>query len=67
MNGNIVNSKGIRVGVVVGSHIFDHSGNKLYDLKGTRIYRLSGELIGHLNDASGSEKRLDKATDRLFS
>jgi hypothetical protein len=53
--------------VVVGSHIFDRSGNKLYDLKGTKIYRLSGELIGHLNDARGSEKRLDKAADRLFS
>jgi hypothetical protein len=66
MNGNIVNSRGIHVGVVVGSEIFDLSGKKLYELKGTKIYRLSGELVGHLNDGSGSEKRLDKMTDQLF-
>jgi hypothetical protein len=52
---------------VIGPAIFDLSGNKLYDLKGTKSYRLSGELVGHPNDASGSEKRLDKASDRLFS
>jgi hypothetical protein len=23
-------------------------------------------LVGHLNDARGSEKRLDRSTDRLF-
>jgi hypothetical protein len=67
MNGNIFNSKGTRVAVVVGPEIFDLSGKKLFDLKGKNIYRLSGELVGHLNDASGSAKRLDKATDRLFS
>jgi hypothetical protein len=40
----------------------------LYELKGTKIYRVSGELIGHLDDVSGSETlRLDKAADRLFS
>jgi hypothetical protein len=42
------------------------STKKLYLLKGANIYRLSGELIGHLNDARGSEKRLDRSTDRLF-
>ncbi|KRR17690.1 hypothetical protein CQ13_35985 [Bradyrhizobium retamae] len=46
--------------------IFDRNGTKLYDLKGINTYRLS-ELIGHLNDASVSDKRLDKATDGLFT
>ena len=63
---NIFNSKGIHVGVVDGFAIFDLSGMKLFDLKGANIYRLSGELVGHLNAASGSEKRLDRFTDRLF-
>lgn len=67
MISNIFNSKGIHVGIIVGREIFDRSGTKLYDLKGINIYRRSGELIGHLNDASGSDKRLDKATDRLFT
>lgn len=67
MKGNIFNSKGIHVGVIVGREIFDRNGTKLYDLKGINIYRLSGELVGHLNDASGLERRLDKATDRLFT
>ena len=67
MKGNIYNSNGIHVGVVIGPAIFDLSGKKLYGLKGINIYRLSGELVGHLNSESGSERRLDKATDRLFS
>jgi hypothetical protein len=67
VNGDIFDSKGFHVGVVIGPAIFDLKGKKLYDLKGTNIYRLSGELVGHLNDTSGSERRLDKATDRLFS
>ena len=66
MNGNIFNSEGIHVAVVHGHEIFDLTGKKLYDLKGVNIYRLSGELVGHLSDARGSEKRLDRATDRLF-
>jgi sporulation protein YlmC with PRC-barrel domain len=66
MNGNIFNSKGIHVGVVNGAAIFDLKGEKLYNLKGVNIYRMSGELVGHLNDAHGSEKRLDRSTDRLF-
>jgi hypothetical protein len=28
---------------------------------------LNGDLVGHLPDASGGEKHLNKATDRLFS
>jgi sporulation protein YlmC with PRC-barrel domain len=63
---NIFSSQGTHVGVVNGMAIFDLSGQKLYDLKGAKIYRISGELIGHLNDASGSDRRLDRFTDRLF-
>ena len=63
---HVINSKGIHVGNVIGSAIFDLGGQKLYELKGINIYRLSGELVGHLNDTSGTEKRLDRANDRLF-
>ena len=67
MNGNILNSEGIRVGVVLGPNIFDLTGKKVYTLKGVNIYRPSGELVGHLNDARISEKRLDRSADRLFA
>jgi hypothetical protein len=67
MKADIFNSRGIHVAVAIGPAIFDLTGKKLYDLKGTKIYRLSGELVGHLSAANGSERRLDKATDRLFS
>jgi len=66
MSGNIFNSNGAHVGVVDGAAILDLKGKKLYHLKGMNIYRLSGELIGHLNGAQGSDKRLDRSTDRLF-
>ena len=66
MSGNIFNSNGIHVGVVEGAAIHDLKGKKLYHLKGMNIYRLSGELVGHLNGAQGSDKRLDRSTDRLF-
>jgi hypothetical protein len=66
VNGNIFNSKGVLVGIVVGQEIFDTTGKKLFDLRGVNIYRLSGELVGHLSDKRGSEKRLDRSTDRLF-
>jgi len=66
MNGNRFNSKGIHVRTVTGAAIFDLKGEKFYDPKGINIYRMSGELVGHLNDAHGSEKRLDRSTDRLF-
>jgi hypothetical protein len=50
--------------MVVGSSIFDLTGQKLYDLKGTNVYKLSGELVGHLPaDARSSKRRLDKAAD----
>ena len=67
MNGNIFNSKGAHVGVVTGGDaVFGLKGQKLYDLKGSNIYKLNGDLVGHLSDARGAEKRLDKATDKLF-
>jgi hypothetical protein len=64
---SIFNSKGILVGIVVGPEIFDPTGKKLYNFKGGNIYRQSGELIGHLSETRGSEKRLSRLTDRLFS
>jgi hypothetical protein len=57
VNGKIFNSEGIHVAVVHGHEIFDLTGKKLYDLKGVNIYRLTGELVGHLSDARGSERR----------
>jgi hypothetical protein len=66
MSGNIFSSDGIHVGVMDGGVIFDLKGRKLFHLKGINIYRLSGELVGHLNGPQGSDKRLDRSTDRLF-
>ena len=66
MSGNIFSSNGVHVGVVNGAEIFDLKGQKIYHLKGINIYRLSGELVGHLNEAQGSDKRLDRSTDNLF-
>jgi sporulation protein YlmC with PRC-barrel domain len=66
VNGNIFNSKGVHVGVVMGDAVFDLKGQKRYDLKGSNIYKLNGDLVGHLSDAPGKEKRLDKTTDKLF-
>jgi hypothetical protein len=66
MNGKIFNSQGIHVGVVVGDEVFGLKGQKLYDLKGSNIYKLNGDLVGHLPEAPGKDKRLDKTTDKLF-
>jgi hypothetical protein len=66
MDGNIFNSQGVRVAIVLGPAIFDLKGKKLYDLRGINIYKLSGELVGHLANAQRADKHLDKATDRLF-
>ncbi|MFY9957102.1 hypothetical protein [Bradyrhizobium sp.] len=66
MDGNIFNSKGVHVGVVTGTAVFGLRGQKLYDLKGSNIYKLNGDLVGHLSDTRGAERRLDKATDKLF-
>ncbi len=66
MNCNILNSNGVHVAVVNGHEVFSLKGQKLYDLRGVNIYKLNGDLVGHLPDASGADKHLDKATDRLF-
>ncbi len=66
MDGNIFNSSGKPVATVKGSSVYDLKGNKLYNLRGTNIYRLSGELVGHLASTSGTNTRLDSATDKLF-
>jgi hypothetical protein len=66
VNGNILNSKGVHVGVVMNGAVFGLKGQKLYDLKGSNIYKLNGDLVGHLPDGRGEDKRLDKATDKLF-
>lgn len=67
MSGYILNNKGVRAGLQIGTAIFDLSGTKVYDLKGSNIYRLSGELVGHLLDAPGSDKRLDRDSEELLS
>ena len=67
MDGNIFNSRGYRVGRVLGTSIFDLKGRRIYDLKGINIYKLSGELVGHLPlEVRNSERRLDKSADKLF-
>jgi hypothetical protein len=66
VNGNIFNSKGVRVGVIMDDEVFGFKGQKLYDLKGSNIYKLNGDLVGHLPEARGEKTRLDKATDKLF-
>jgi hypothetical protein len=67
MDGNIFSSQDLHVATVRGPSIFSLRGEKLYDLRGSNIYRLSGELVGHLANESSSDRRLDKATDKLFS
>jgi hypothetical protein len=67
VTGNIFNSNGIDVAVVRGPDVFDLTGKKLYILRSGNIYRLSGGLVEHLSDARGSEKRLDRSTDKLFA
>ena len=57
MDGNIFNSRGVHVAIVRGTAIFDLKGEKLFSLRGINIYKPTGELVGHLTDAHGSEKR----------
>jgi hypothetical protein len=68
VNGDIFNSRGVHVGVIMNDEVFGLKGQKLYDLKGSNIYKLNGDLVGHLPAAAAREKkkRLDKATDKLF-
>ena len=37
MDGNIFNSSGDQVGMVVGGEVFGLKGQKLYDLKGSKF------------------------------
>ena len=66
MNGNILNSEGVRVAVVTGHDVYSLRGQKLYILRGANLYKLNGDLVGHLANAGGAEKHLDKVTDLLF-
>ena len=66
VNGNIFNSEGVHVGIVMDHAVYGLKGQKLYNLKGSNIYKLNGDLVGHLLDARDAEMRLDKATDKLF-
>jgi hypothetical protein len=66
MEGNVFNSEGRRVAIVRDGSIFDLTGREIYRLRSDKIYKLTGELVGHLN-AAGSNMRLDKSSDRLFS
>ena len=66
MTGNIINSKGTSVGMIVGSAIFDLRGHKLHVLRGVNIYKPSGELVRHLSDAHSGGARLNRLADKLF-
>jgi hypothetical protein len=66
MDGKIFNSRGVQVASIRGNAVFDLKGNRLYELKGTKIYKLSGELVGHIPTGIGSDRRLDKTSERLF-
>jgi hypothetical protein len=72
VNGNIINSKGVHVGVVVGDEVFGLKGQKLYDLKGSNIYKLNGDLVGHLSNARrgeafGQSNRQAVSVDLIFN
>jgi hypothetical protein len=66
MNGNVFNSEGRHGAIVRDNSIFDLTGKEIYKVRGQKIYKLTGELAGHLN-AAGSNMRLYKSGDRLFS
>jgi len=53
VDGNIVNSKGVLVGVVAGDAVFGLKGQKLYGLKGSSIYKLNGDLVALHSDFDG--------------
>jgi hypothetical protein len=52
VDGNILNSKGVHVGVVVGDEVFGLKGSKLYDLKGSNIYKGIAPCSVELYEAS---------------
>jgi len=57
MDGNIFNSRGVRVATVRGSSIFSPTGKKLYDLKGTTNI----QAVGRASWASRERERGRKA------
>jgi hypothetical protein len=67
---NIINSNRLHVGMVTGAAIFDLDGQKNIRAKRNQhlsvVRRTDRTSIGYLNDTSGTEKRLDRANDRLF-
>jgi hypothetical protein len=67
VNGNVLNSQGVHVGVVMGDEVFGLKGQKLYDLKGSKIYKLNGDLVGHLSDARGAEKAFGQSNRQAVS
>jgi hypothetical protein len=66
MDGNIFNSKGVHVGVVMRNEVFGLKGQKLYDLKGSNIYKLNGDFVDHLSVAHGTEKLWTKQPTSFF-
>jgi hypothetical protein len=68
MSGMIFNSLGLHVGVIRGGNdVYNVKNELMYRVKGMNIYRLTGELVGHFTDGRSADKRLDKATDKLFA
>jgi hypothetical protein len=59
VDGNIVNSKGVHVGVVLSDEIFGLKGQKLYDLKGSNIYKLNGDLDDRFHETGIDEAMID--------
>jgi hypothetical protein len=52
VNGNIFDSKGVHVGVVMGDAVFGLKGQKLYGLMGSNIYKLNGDLVQHFRSSN---------------
>ena len=65
MDGNIFNSQGVRVAIVLGPAIFDLKGKKLYDLTGITSTGFP-ESWSDIWRCQGADKHLDIATDKLF-
>jgi hypothetical protein len=66
LNRRILNTDGVQVAEVRDTTIYDMKGGALFSLRGQKIYKPTGELVGQFSAASGSDIRLDKATERLF-
>ena len=71
MDGNVLNSLGVHVGVARGEEAFDLKGERLYLIKASKIYRRSGELVGHLANPAlrktgSTEPPTGSSPDSLF-